>query len=1126
MVKIYGCILIILFISFNAFSQIYINEPFDSIPPTWTVTDAGSVIGDSWIAGFQGGSNSLNGSSCAFVDSDLNGNGPHLIETLTSPVFDATFAGLLYLDFEQYFRWSSLDTAYVEVFDGNAWVNVLTLAGTNTGAFNNPDLQHIDITSYKNPNMQVRFHYNDGNSWAWYWLIDNVIVYNQTCPSPSGLSALALDTFAFVTWNENGNATEWELEYGPVGFTQGTGTFQLSTSSNDTLFNLQNDANYDVYVRSVCGIGDTSFWFGPFNFFTPCAEILAPWSDDIESHIATLAFERSQCWTTQNNSTYNWNITANGATPTLNTGPLAANSDFQFFYTESSLAGLNDTAILYSPFIQLDSISFPILEYYYHMYGQQIGTLIVDVHDGTNWVNLDILSGQQQSVQSEPFYLQQYSLDAFSGIIQIRFTAISNGAFDGDICIDDVSVFEGSSCQTPINIVLSNIQSNSVTISWTDISTSGNWIIEYGPAGFQQDSGTTIIINTNPFVLNGLLPNTSYDFYLSSVCTVGDTSLWTDDISFTTTLACTLPSNLSAYALTDSTAQLSWIENGSANSWLIEYGPIGFIPDSGIFIQSNNIPFILDSLLPFSGYEFYVSALCGADTSASVGPQDFHTLRDSLNCPASFASVFLREDFELGFPVGWTNTSVTDPIWRINSGQTSSLGTGPNAAFSGLNYIYLETSSGDEDDTDTLKLPFVDLSNFTSSARMMFNYHMYGINMGSLLVEISADSGQTFNTVLVIDGQQQDALDDDWIIANVDLSAYLGKRILVHFIGVRGGNFMGDIALDLIEFEACAICPAPDSLHLVAVTDSSAQISFNQIGSAAQWLLEYGPSGFELGTGADTLIDSLPFIIDSLLSSTTYDVYIRSNCDSSDTSIWVGPLIFTTALPSLACNNDTTLFEESFEGNILWNNTSSSNPMWMPGNGQTPSSGTGPLTAHEGQNYYYFETSGGTLGFKDTLNSPEIDLCQHNGIARLSFFYHMYGDDMGSLSLEISNNGGLSYNQIFYLNGQQQTDVSDPWIQAVVDISTYSGKGIQLRFIGTRGPGFTGDIAIDYIRVDACPGGSSYADVQVNEIFGLDPVACNLDTLNGWIVLENLSTDTLFDIPVAIINNGFIIGGN
>ena len=218
-------LLILLCLSLSINAQTYLTENFDtSIPATWTIDDAGGATGDSWISGQQGAGNSLDGSNAAIADSDSNGSSTLLLETLTTPAFDTTGATAIFLDFDQFYNNIGADTATVEVWDGTTWVAVLTQTA-DVGAFNTPDQQHINITAYSNAAMQVRFIYNDADDWAWYWLIDNVIIYNASCPSPSALTSNSISSStADISWTVGGTETDWEIAVQAAGTGTPTGS--------------------------------------------------------------------------------------------------------------------------------------------------------------------------------------------------------------------------------------------------------------------------------------------------------------------------------------------------------------------------------------------------------------------------------------------------------------------------------------------------------------------------------------------------------------------------------------------------------------------------------------------------------------------------------------------------------------------------------------------------------------------------------------------------------------------------------------------------------------------------------------------------------------------------------------
>jgi len=157
-------------------------------------------------------------------------------------------------------------------------------------------------------------------------------------------------------------------------------------------------------------------------------------------------------WTATPNNTENafrWN-TENGPTTSNSTGPGAdqslGNADGIYAYTEASGSSSGDIAELFSPCIKIPLGSAnPEVSFWYHMYGSNIGTLHVDLHDGTNWIN-DItpsITGQQQTSMTDAWIERTFDISAYVGQnIQLRFRAIRGNGWQGDIAIDNVQAFE------------------------------------------------------------------------------------------------------------------------------------------------------------------------------------------------------------------------------------------------------------------------------------------------------------------------------------------------------------------------------------------------------------------------------------------------------------------------------------------------------------------------------------------------------------------------------------------------------------------------------------------------------------------------------------------------------------
>lgn len=133
--------------------------------------------------------------------------------------------------------------------------------------------------SYTGDTARIEFHGRSG--FGPYLFIDDVTIEAMpACPDPMNL---VLDTntatTATLNWTQPGtNATSWDFEWGPVGFTPGSalGNVVNVTTKPATLTGLPAGACIDIYIRAKCAsVQDSSAFVGPVS-------VCLPYEHDIE----------------------------------------------------------------------------------------------------------------------------------------------------------------------------------------------------------------------------------------------------------------------------------------------------------------------------------------------------------------------------------------------------------------------------------------------------------------------------------------------------------------------------------------------------------------------------------------------------------------------------------------------------------------------------------------------------------------------------------------------------------------------------------------------------------------------------------------------------------------------------
>lgn len=350
---------------------------------------------------------------------------------------------------------------------------------------------------------------------------DVAICTPPTCPRPSNLLLVNAGTeSALVTWTENSDASQWDIEYGFTGFADGEGTLIAGVSENPFLLTgLEPASLYEFRVRALCNAEDISLWSVRKSFFTLCEAFPLPLTEGFDDATPP---QLPLCWT---------KLGAGSAY-------FAETSDYTFVSAPNSVY-MGHTAYSFIMLVAppLDEpvnnvqLRFKTLRLYATS-DLHVG-VITDPSDESTFTMIQAIMPEEYGVWSEHLVLFSGYTGA-DGRIAFRVGSPDDELF-GFYFIDDVEIDYLQSCHAPYNLRVSNITTGSALLHWDDFGTGDEWEIEWGPAPFLPGSGMLVqgLFQTN-YELSGLSGSSAYQFYARSVCTQDQTSNWSSGFVFST----------------------------------------------------------------------------------------------------------------------------------------------------------------------------------------------------------------------------------------------------------------------------------------------------------------------------------------------------------------------------------------------------------------------------------------------------------------------------------------------------------------------------------------------------------------------------------------------------------------
>ena len=666
-----------------------------------------------------------------------------------------------------------------------------------------------------------------------------------TCPAPTDLDIQNLTaTSVDLEWTEAGAATDWNIEYGTYGYTQGDGTVVATTTNPHSLTGLTPETAYDFYVQADCGVSDQSVWVGPFSFTTPPT---CPAPTDLA--ITNLTTTTVDLGWTENGSATEWQVEFGAAGFTQGTGTLET-------------ASSNPHSITISP----DSE--------YEFYVRSICT----VGDSSYWSGpFDFAN--IYCVPSNTYSTSYYINDVItSGAIQNlnnTATGFTAGGYADYTATDTLIVYPGQT----IDVTLTHPSSTygyQVWVDWNNnfsFSDAGENIIS---TGFES-TPLTMNLTVPAVVSQGTYRLRVRNAYLYNPAPNCGSFNYGEAEDYTLVVvaqpSCLPTSDIVASNETQTTVDLDWTENNSATTWNIEYGPVGFTPGTGTTISGvTTNPFTVTGLNPSSTYDFYVQSDCGAGDLSSIG---FGVTATTL-CGVVTAPFY--EGFNTGVqPVCWDNLSSNttstsaNNFWKFSG--TVEGGANNNGKPNGT-YAF---SDGDTPKPDSMMLitPEIDLTALTTPY-LGFEWFSNNTNNpgNNIPLIVSIHDGSSWTLLDTLKGDYA-----EWQFASFDLAAYNNDTVRIRFMTnqtlITTTAWYNDILIDEIRIDDCIT--GQDGTKNVCRLDGTVDLNDNIVTAAMG-------GGSWHSDGLDIHLNDSIFEY-STLPSGSYELFYVERFACADTSV-------------------------------------------------------------------------------------------------------------------------------------------------------------------------------------------------------------------------------------------------
>ncbi|MDH6254348.1 hypothetical protein M2347_004075 [Chryseobacterium sp. H1D6B] len=766
----------------------------------------------------------------------------------------------------------------------------------------------LNVSSFAGSTMRLVFEWRNDSSGGTQppVAIDNISLSIPTCLVPSALSVPTVTAnSASISWTPPSpvpaNGYQYYINTTNTAPTAATvGTSAAGTSVN--LPGLAPNTTYYWWVRSVCSTADSSMWVPGPNFTTTQVPATIPYTQNFSTgnDFGFTNGTQTNKWAygaAAGNTANSIYISENNGT--ANTYNVSSASVVQAYRDIAVPAGTT-TATLSFDWKADGESTYDYLRVWLvpASYTPVAGTQIAA---GTGRIQLGTNYNQQAAWQN---YLNtSLNVSSFAGTtmrLVFEWRNDASGGTQPPAAVDNINLLIPT-CKVPTALMVGTVNATSGALSWTAPSPvpANGYAYYFNTTNVPPVAGTTpsgTVAGTS-ITLTPLLPNTTYYWWVRSVCSTTDSSLWIAGPNFTTTqIPATIP-----YIQDFSTGNdLGFTSGTQVNKWA--YGAATGNTANSIYISENNGTANTYNISSTSVVQAYrdIAVPAGTTTASlsfdwkAVGESTYDYLRVWL-VPASYMPVagtqiaagtgrvqlganynqqtawqtYLNANLNLSSFAGTTMRLVFE--WR-NDGSG---GTQPPAAVDNIKLLICSNAA-----------PVVTVSGVTHNAATL----TWPQNSGgaSYLIRYRPLGTATWSTASVA-AVPYPTPNNTYTLSNLlPVTSYE-----VEVAAVCNGT-----AGSYVHKEFTTRCdPTPPNVTISNVTANSALVTWGPLAASSTYTLRYRVVGSAAWIDVNTLPPSPAntYSLTGLSPYTTYEVQVANKCNGETTfNPYSNPKVFTT----------------------------------------------------------------------------------------------------------------------------------------------------------------------------------------------------------------------------------------